>query len=179
MGPLTGLLLLARFRAEGLAAFTATPQAFLNSLAPPLALALVSGLGILLGGHLRGFLLQMLANVVALLAPPTLSHLLARRWGREPLWLRYVVAGNWVNAATALASLLAVQFAAPTRGEPASGLLVLILLATAVYSLAVQWYLLWRGLAVTRLQATLGMLGICLGTGMLIVGLAMLAAALR
>ncbi len=179
MGPLTGLLLLARFRPEGIAAFAATPQAFLNSLAPPLALALVSGLGLLLGGHLRGFLLQMLANIVALLAPPTLSHLLARRWGREPLWLRYVVAGNWVNAATALASLLIVQMAAPARGEQPSGPMVVALLAVAAYSLAVQWYLLWRGLAVTRVQATLGMLGIGFGTGVLVVGLAMLAAVLR
>ena len=34
-------------------------------------------------------------TVVAQLAPPVLSHALARRWGREHLWLHYATAYNW------------------------------------------------------------------------------------
>jgi hypothetical protein len=97
-----GIVRLARFDDGGLAEFGDTPQAFANSLAPLLAFPLVGAAMTLRGGAPHGAFANILASIIALLAPPVLSHLLAVLWRREPLWLRYAVAFNWCEAAVFL-----------------------------------------------------------------------------
>jgi hypothetical protein len=103
-----GILRIGTFKADGMAEFSATPQAFLNSLAPLLALPVVGGLIMLGRGHVAEALASVLANLVILLAPPVAAHAVARWWGREALWLRYAVAYNWCQWAVAQLAMLAL-----------------------------------------------------------------------
>ena len=90
-----GFVRLARFRPEGFAYFSGTHAAMLNSLAPLLAFPLVGGALLLFRGGGIGAASDLLATVVALLAPLLIAHALAMRWGRGDAWLRYAAAFNW------------------------------------------------------------------------------------
>ena len=92
---LRGMGQLARLQGIGIQQFPTTRQAFFNSLAPWLALPLVGGVMLLLGGQVRAAIGNLLFALVALLAPAAVSHALARWWGREARWLRYAIAFNW------------------------------------------------------------------------------------
>jgi hypothetical protein len=107
-----GIARLARFDGDGLREFGDTPQAFVNSLAPLLAFPLVGGAMTLLGGGPHGAFANILASIIALLAPPVLSHLLASLWRREALWVRYAVAFNWCEAAVFLTVVLLLALSA-------------------------------------------------------------------
>ena len=97
-----GIVRLVQFNSEGLLDFGDTPQAFVNSLAPLLAFPLVGAGVTLYGGAHHGAIVNMLASVIAVAAPPVLSHILASLWHREPLWTRYAIAFNWCEAAVFL-----------------------------------------------------------------------------
>ena len=101
-----GIIRLLQFNGEGLLDFGDTPQAFFNSLAPLLAFPLVGAGVTLWGGAQHGALVNMLASVIAVAAPPVLSHMLSSLWHREPLWLRYAIAFNWCEAAVFLAMVV-------------------------------------------------------------------------
>ena len=141
---LSGTFRLTRFRADGLLLFDATPQAFFNSLAPLMAFPLVGGGLALLNGTLRTGIVNLLASVIALLAPPVLSHALARRWGREEFWLRYAVASNWCQSAMTLAALLiGFATAAASWGQPNGREAVLSAIVFVLfYWLILGWF--WR-----------------------------------
>jgi hypothetical protein len=159
MQVLTGILLLIRFRAEGLALFTPTPAGFLNSLAPMIAITLVAGMRPLLAGNYRLFVLHVLSNVIALLTPAVTSHFLARIWGREARWLRYAVAMNWCHAALSLpATLILLAFAADSANGMVSGMPALLTVAFAAYWFVFSCFLARRGLDVTRSKAVLAVL---------------------
>jgi hypothetical protein len=89
------MVLIARGRAEGLNCFGDSPKAFLISLTP--------GLGFIVGGLVEGLsdgegtrlATGVLVPLCALLAPAVLSHELARFWGRDAFWGRYIVVFNW------------------------------------------------------------------------------------
>ena len=100
--PLVGVLQVARGRPDGIARFGDTPRAFLVSLAPLAALQATPSLWLLSQGDAGGAAVNLLAALVALLAPPVLSHTLARTWGRGAEWPRYAVAANWSVWAIAL-----------------------------------------------------------------------------
>ena len=103
---LRGVWRLALGRPDGLAQFGHTPQAFLASLAPLIAFPLVlAGLVAAEGGGLSA-LYRLLATVCLLLAPPVLSHALARFWKREPYWLHFATAFNWCQWAIPVAASL-------------------------------------------------------------------------
>ena len=110
-----GIVRLVRFDGQGLLEFGDTPQAFFNSLAPLLAFPLVGTAVTLYGGENHGAALNLLASVIALVAPAVLSHLLASLWHRESLWLRYAVAFNWCEAAVFLA-MVVLLFVFARRG---------------------------------------------------------------
>ncbi|OJY78412.1 MAG: hypothetical protein BGP12_00790 [Rhodospirillales bacterium 70-18] len=175
-----GLLLLATFRAAGLAEFAATRQAFLNSFAPLIAFPLVGGLLMLGSGGGLTALGDLLATAVALLAPPVLSHAFAVAWKREALWLRYAVAFNWCQWAVPLAAIpVLVGVGVLIQGGMPTGTAVpLAMLLLAGYGLALQWFLARRGLDLPRWRATLLVLAMNVATGLLVIGPRLLLASL-
>jgi hypothetical protein len=160
-----GILQLARFNADGLREFGDTPQAFLNSLAPLLAFPLVGGAMTLLGAGPRGALANILVSLIALLAPPVLSHLLASFWHREALWLRYAVAFNWCEAAVFLAVvILLVLFAGRFGMESA-----VWTLPAYVYWAVLHGFLAKRALRVSLLRAVVMVVFVNFGSFVLMV----------
>ena len=156
-GVVKGLLLIARGRREGLDCFGATSDAFLAALSPWLAFLLVGALLMVLrkpstvGGTL------VLLSFCALLLPPVLSHLLAGRWQRGALWLRYATATVWCEWLVIFAyavSLLVVTFLLQL-GVPADLAGVAFLGLVACYWLWLHWFLAWRGLELSRARAAI------------------------
>jgi|SRR5579871_3578964 len=165
---LRGLGRLAFLRADGLLEFANTPQAFLNSLAPLTAFALVAaGLGIA-QGDVAEAVLEFLITVVALLMPPVLSHFFAARWRRADVWPRYAAAFNWCHwlVLFAFAAIMLVGNAIMVGAglRPAIALL-LAELAWAGYGLSLHWLLARRGLGLARWQALVLLIVVELGTG--------------
>ena len=140
---LRGILRLGTFNSDGLAEFAATPQAFLNSLAPLLALPVVGGLILLVRGDLVEALVTVLANLVIVLAPPVAAQAMTRLWRREGLWLRYAVVYNWCQWAMVLALLptLIVGGVLASAGLPGPAVAQLATLALAGYWMALNWFL--------------------------------------
>jgi hypothetical protein len=177
-GILRGIAMLARFDRDGFAQFGATPQAFVNSLAPMLGFPLAFSVPAVLGGAGRVALADFLGSVVALLAPAVLSHAFARLWGREALWLRYIVAFNWLQAAFTLVMILALY--AMAGGVPGGVNLAAVLLPALVltcYWLALYWFMTRHGLQLSRLRTTLAVVVMNFLTGMLVLGPRLFAAA--
>ena len=175
--PFIGVALLARGDKEGLARFGATQQAFLSSLAPLLAFPVVGFLlQVLTGDWLRGAA-ALLVAVVALLAPPVLSHALAVRWGRGEPWLRYATAFNWCQWAVPLAAvalLVLLRFAA-AFGLPDTAAVRLLILGLAGYGLWLHWTIARHGLSLSRWRAAglvllvnSGTVGLMLGPALLV-----------
>ena len=153
---LRGMGQLARLLGAGITQFPTTRQAFFNSLAPWLALPLVGGVMLLLGGQFRAAIGNLLFAVVALLAPAVVSHAVARWWGREAGWLRYAIAFNWcqwVIIAGGLSALLLGEIALQI-GLPRNAVLIVLSLGFMGYAMAVQITLSSFALAITKLRAT-------------------------
>ncbi len=166
-----GVARLARFRADGLAAFDASPLGLLNAMAPWLGFALV-GFGLaLFTDTLRAAVSDLLASIVALLAPPVLSHWIAKLWGREAAWLRYAVAMTWCQwlmPPTLLAALLAGG-ALSALGLPPAFARGLAAFAALAYALALQVFLAARGLGLPGWRAVALVIVVNVGTLMLAV----------
>lgn len=176
---LRGILRIGTFHADGLAEFSATPQAFLNSLAPLLALPVVGGLFMLLRGHVAEALVSVLANLVVLLAPPVAAQTLARAWRREVLWLRYAVAYNWCQWAVALA-LLAAMLAGGvlvSLGLSERAAAQLLTLGLAGYGIALNWFLARTALELSGGKAALFIIMVWLAAMVLILAPMLLSAA--
>ena len=125
-----GMLLIARGRAEGLNCFRDTPQAFLASLAPGmgiLAAAVLAGLSEGDPGRAAG---EIPGTLCVLLAPSVLSFELARLWGREAFWYRYIVAFNWCQwllPVVGFALVLALTVARIAGGGGGGGILTIVI----------------------------------------------------
>lgn len=155
IGIFFGVLRLALFHADGMAGFGDTVQAFLNSFAPMLALSLVGGFIVALGGEVRLALDSVGSTVVAMLAQPVVSHWFARRWGREGPWLRYATAVNWCQWAPLLAMFLLMPVAPALVGfglAPRDAVL-LVIAVLITYALALSWFLARVGLGLSRGRA--------------------------
>jgi len=161
-----GIFRLARFKPEGFVEFTASRQAFLNSLAPLIAFPLVGWLLMMMGGAGIGAFTDLLVTVVALLAPPVISASLARILGREAAWLRYAVAFNWCQWAVPLAAVLVLLVMGImtrlglTEVQAAIG----ALFGIAGYGLSLHWFLARHGLALSRGLAVLFVVLLNVGT---------------
>ena len=162
MSVLTGIGRLALFRADGFAAFTATPQALLNSLAPLVALPIVTAFAQIANGQLIGAATGVLGTIVALLTPLIVTEALARLWHARDRWLRFAVAYCWCQLAFSLAAL-ALRLAVPVFS-----LLVF-------YGVALHWFLARYGLGLSRGRATLLVVTADLVTGLLFLGPQLLA----
>lgn len=165
-----GVARLARFRAEGLAAFDATPGGLLNALAPWLAFALVGFVLLLVGGSPDEALNDLLATVVALLTPAVLSDVLARLWRREAAWLRYAVAFTWCQWIMPPAFLLAglgigalVAVGVPEDFAELAGALALL-----AYALSLHFFVARRALDLSRWRTAILVAIVNVGTGVLV-----------
>ena len=160
---LRGMTLIARGRAEGLNCFRDTPRAFLASLAPGAGLltaAVLAGLSEGEGGR-----------------PSVLSYELARFWGREAFWYRYIVAFNWCQWLLPLIGMALVlgMTVARASGMGGPGGFKLMVLGLAGYALWMNWFLARHGLALTAMRAAAFVLLVNLGTMALVFIPAMLA----
>jgi hypothetical protein len=177
---LRGMGLIARGRAEGLNCFRDTPQAYLASLVP--------GLGILAGAVIEGFAEGTGLNAIddvpgtlcVLLAPAVLSYELARFWGREAFWNRYIVAFNWCQWLLPMIALLAIAFVtlAQASGVGGQGAIQVLLACLAGYAAWLNWFLARHGLALSPWKAIGLVAGVNLGTIAIVFGPTLLAAGL-
>lgn len=178
MSILLGIARLARFRADGFAAFAATPQALLNSLAPLIAFPLLGGLIELGQGAWRAGIADFLATLVALLTPLVVTEFYARRWGRQAHWLRFAVASSWSQWALPMllvAVVVALWFLA-VLGLPMSKAVVgVCVLGIFGYGIALHWFLARQGLGLSRGRATWLVIAADLLTSVLVIGPRLLA----
>jgi hypothetical protein len=165
-----GVARLARFRADGLAAFDATPTGLLNALAPWFAFALVGFVLVLVAGAPGTALGDLLGTLVALLTPAVLSHAIARLWGREAAWLRYAVAVVWCQwvMPPALLVALVVSGVLVAIGLPDQQAALVGALALLAYALALNFFIARRALSLS-LWRTVALVAIVnVGTGALV-----------
>jgi hypothetical protein len=168
---LRGVALVARGRADGIELFANTGQGFLASLAPMIAFPLVGTFILLMNGGGTGAIVDLLATLAILLAPPVLSFELARLWGRQAHWLRFATAFNWCQwLLPMLASVLLMALSALMQaGLPEQVATALLVGALGGYGLWLHWFLARHGLELSRLRAALLVLGVNLGTALLVV----------
>ncbi len=155
MSILLGMARLARGRGDGMAEFGSTESAFLASLAPLLAFSIVGSAIYLTVETPLAAAGLLLVSVISQLAPPVLSHALARRWDREEDWLRYATAFNWCQVLlpfVLLAMLAGVQ-AAALLGVPPVPLQKMALVGALGYMLWLSWVVARHGLDLSRLRA--------------------------
>jgi hypothetical protein len=167
-----GIARLARFRIDGFEQFGHTPQAFLNSLAPLLAFPLVSGFVRMMGGAGHEALVNVLVSVIALVAPAVISYYFALAWGRDALWMRYVVAFNWCEAAMFLVAIALLLLPGTAMGADVA-MWAFVLLAIALllaYWLILNGFLARHGLRISVLRAAVLVIIVNLGTGSLVKG---------
>lgn len=181
LSALQGIALVGRGRMDGIALFGATPEAFLASLAPLLAFSAARAILLLLSGQVAAAAAAMLITVVAQLAPPVLSHTLARAWRQDEGWLRYATAYNWSQWAVVAVAfvLLAVLRLALDFGLPEAGANTLFVSGVSGYALWLHWRLSRHGLGLSRWRATALVLLVTLGTVVLVLGPLLARAALE
>lgn len=169
-GILRGMMLVARGRAEGIDQFAGTTQSFLASLAPLIAFPLVGTFFVLLNGDAASAITNLLATLAVLLAPPVLSFELARLWGRQAAWLRFATAFNWCQWLLPMLAgvLLLVIGMLLQAGLPEEAAPVVLLLCLGGYALWLHWFLARHALALPRFRAALLVLGVNLGTALLV-----------
>jgi hypothetical protein len=156
IGVARGVLLLARFRSEGLRYFGGSTADVLASLAPLLAFPLALGLLLLMAGAAHE-LAAPLAAGGAVLAPLVVSDLLARLWRREAEWGRYAASYNWCQWPITVVAILVVAGASVLGGlgVPRQLAGVAALAVAAFYQLAVHWFLARRALSLPWGKATI------------------------
>jgi hypothetical protein len=165
-----GLLYLAIGRREGFEDFGNTTDAYLASLAPLVAFALVSSVLAAASGAVHVAVLGFLVLLCSWLGPAVISHPLVRRWGRAGQWPRYANILNWAqmlmflifSAASALARV------AVAGGVPAKAAVVATLLGVSVYALWFQWFVARGVVGVSRWRTVLLLAATLVGTNMLI-----------
>lgn len=172
-----GMVRVALGRAEGIILFGDTPQAFLTSLAPLFAFPLVGGALVAAGGHPLAGMSDLLATTCALLAPPVLSYEIARHWQRDAHWLRYATAFNWCQWLLPLLGIMLMPLLgmAGSAGLSPRAIGMLMLVGMGGYGLWLHWFLARHALQLSRLRAVLLVIGVNLGTVVLVVGPRLLA----
>jgi hypothetical protein len=177
---LRGVGLIARGRPAGLNCFRDSPRAFLFSLMPGLgimAAAVVQGVAEGSAGSAIG---EIPSTLCVLLAPAVLSYEMARFWGREAFWNRYIVAFNWCQwllPVIAFVLIAGLTLAHSAGIDPQGGLRVL-LVCLGGYALWLNWFLARHGLALSVWRAAGLVAAVNAGTIAIVFGPTMLAARL-
>jgi hypothetical protein len=169
---LLGIARLASGRVDGLRQFGATRDAFLVSLAPLIAFPLVGSVLMLLRGGGLYAVSGLLAALCALLAPPVLSFEVARLWGREAAWLRFATAFNWCQWVIPVIGclMLLVVGILIGLGLPRAVAQVGVVLGIVAYGLWLQWFVVRHGLGLSGPRAALTVVGVNLGTVIILLG---------
>lgn len=163
--------LIARGRAQGLNCFRDTPRAYFLSLTP--------GLGILVGAVIEGLaqrggmkaVADILGTLCVLLAPSVLSFEMARLWGREAFWYRYIVAFNWCQwLLPVLGFLLIIVVSLMSGGAAGQPVLRVMFFGLALYAMWLNWFLARHGLALSVGRAIGLVAAVNLGTLALVFG---------
>jgi hypothetical protein len=169
---LVGILRIARGRADGIACFGASPQAFLSSLAPLLAFPLVGAILAISSEGLIRALTGLAVTLCALLMPAVLSFELARLWKRQEAWLRFATAFNWcewILPVVACLVMLPLSLAiAAGMGETAASLVLAGTLAG--YGLWLHWFLARKALGLSALRAVTLVILVNLATVVTVMG---------
>lgn len=169
---MAGILRVARGRAEGLACFGATSQAFLASLAPLIAFPLVgAGLAISTEGPLAA-LTDFVMTLCALLTPAVLSYELARFWGRDDRWARFATAFNWCEwILPVLAFLVMIPLSLAMRvGLDQRAASVILVGCLGLYGLWLHLFLVRKALLLSTARAVAMVLLVNAGTVLVVVG---------
>ncbi|MBB2204610.1 hypothetical protein [Gluconacetobacter takamatsuzukensis] len=161
-GIFRGMMLLGRGRREGMSCFGATPDAVLTALAPRVALWLVGGVltmaqaPTLLSGS------KVVYSLCLVLTPVVLTHLLARLWGREALWPRYMAAALWCDWLVLFVMLAAVALVAMLTPAGMSLMHSALILNGIIfaYNLWLTWFVARAGLALGAWRALLLLLAL-------------------
>ena len=174
---LVGILRIARGRADGVACFGASPQAFLSSLAPLLAFPLVGTVLAVFSEGPRRALTGLGMTLCALLMPAVLSYELARFWKRSDAWMRFATAFNWCEwILPILACLVMVPFSvAIGAGLDETTASLVLVVCLGCYGLWMQWFLASKALALSAGRAAVFVLLVNLGTFAVVAGPAALA----
>src|SRR5262249_11159667 len=150
-----GMFLLARGHAVGLNCFRDTPRAFLISLAP--GFGILAGIVIdrLMNGAVASALGEIPGTLCALLAPSVLSYELARLWGRDAFWHRYIVAFNWCQWLLSFIgfAMITMIAGAPLGSAQRQAASQVLLICLAGYALWLNWFIARHGLALTISRA--------------------------
>jgi len=158
-----GLLLLAAGRVEGFGHFGTDTDAFLTSLAPLVAFALVTAGLVALSGRVFDAAELFLVSLIGLLAPAVIAHPFCARWQRQAYWPLYANILNWSKLLFLVVAPLAVGLAA-TVTEAAA----IVALALLAYALWFQWFVAHGALRLSRVRALLVVLATQLGTNLLV-----------
>jgi hypothetical protein len=166
------MTLIARGRAEGLNCFRDTTQAFLFSLAPGLTILAGTVIEAIADGSGFGAFQEIPGTLCVLLAPSVLSYEMARFWGREAFWNRYIVAFNWCQwllPAIAFAAISCLTLAR-LAGFGVEGALRVVLVCLAGYALWLNWFIARHGLALSGWRAAGLVAAVNLGTIAIVFG---------
>jgi hypothetical protein len=175
---LRGVGLIARGRATGLNCFRDTPQAFLYSLIPGLGIMVASVVEGLAEGNGARAMGELPATLCVLLAPAVLSYEMARVWGREAFWNRYIVAFNWCQwllPVIAFVLLVCLSLAQVAGIKPETTLPVVVT-CLAGYALWMNWFLARHGLALSGWRAAGLVAAVNAGTMLIVFGPTFIAA---
>jgi hypothetical protein len=166
------MLRVARGRADGIACFGATPQAFLSSLAPLLAFPLVGSVLALFNEGPRKALTGLAMTLCALLTPAVISYELARIWNRAGAWTRFATAFNWCEwILPILACLIMVPLSfAISAGMSAIVAGRLLVLCLGLYGLWLHWFLARKALALSNMRAMAFVFLVSIATAIVVMG---------
>ncbi|MFT8778062.1 MAG: hypothetical protein ABF893_15625, partial [Gluconacetobacter liquefaciens] len=143
------MMLLGRGRRDGMNCFGNTPDAVLAALAPRVALWLVGGVLTLAQAPTMLSGAKIVFSLCLVLTPVVLTHQLARLWGREALWPRYMAAALWCDWLVLFVMLAAVAVVAGLM-PAAVGVTRSALLLNGIifaYNLWLTWFVARAGLA--------------------------------
>jgi hypothetical protein len=178
---LRGMFLLARGHAVGLNCFRDTPRAFLISLAPGFGILTGIVTDRLMNGAAADAVREIPGTLCMLLAPSVLSYELARLWGRDAFWHRYIVAFNWCQWLLSFIgfALISAIVGAPLGEAQRQAVSQVLLICLAGYALWLNWFIARYGLALTVSRAIGLVLAVNLGTIVILLGPTLLAAGFK
>jgi hypothetical protein len=174
---IVGILRVARGRADGIACFGSSPQAFLSSLAPLIAFPLVGAILAMFAEGPRRSLTGLAMTVCALLTPAVVSHELARFWQRSEAWPRFATAFNWCEwILPVLACLIMVPLSVAIGAGMSETAASLVLVGClGLYGLWLHWFLARKALKLSVFRAVVLVVLVNLGTAVAVMGPRLLA----
>ncbi len=159
-----GLRRLAVGDATYLDCFGAGNAAYLASLAPLLALPLVSGLLLFIDGKFVQGAIALVAAACNVLAPPVIAHAFCKAWDREAPWARFATVLNWSRWLLIGQLLLVLMLVGAMDGLAGGALAAVPLLGFAAYAFWLNIFLARTALSLSLGRAIVLTLTIGIGT---------------